>query len=80
MNDCNYDHFLAISARNAFIRKELHAIHQLFWFGQFGNQFQVIDTPANGNPHLVGTNNACELNPSYLALFGFDQQVVILAE
>lgn len=60
--------------------KKFDPVGQLLRLGQLRNHFQVFDTPANGNPHLVGIDNARELNPLYLALFGFDQQVIILGE
>jgi hypothetical protein len=58
----------------------LHAVGKILKVAGFGDQLQLPYTRADGNPHLMGVNDACERQTIFLAARGLGQEVFILSK
>ena len=61
-------------------RQILDAIREVFQCSGLGENLQIVDGPPNGDPELVGVNDASELLATPLTLRCLRQQVIVLAE
>ncbi len=61
-------------------REMLNAVHEIFRFGTFRNEFEVLNTAANGDTELMRVNQSCEILAAVLTFCGFGQKIFVPAE
>ena len=58
----------------------LNAVHEIFRFGTFRDEFEVLNAAANGDAELMRVNQSCEILAAALTFRGFGQKVFVPAE